>query len=113
MMLVTVDSARDHLRIDYDDCDDFDLELKIKAASQAVVRYLKGGADSFLDTNGDVLLNSNDDPDVPEDVQHATLLLVSHFHRYRDGGNDGGNSGNYLPPAVTALLYPLRDPTIV
>lgn len=110
MMLVTLAQAKGHLRVDFND-EDNDIELKIKAASAAVLNYLKSGADSFLDSSGDVIEDSNG-PIVPAEVQAATLQLVGYFWKYRDGTPAGAFQMGYLPPDVTALLYPLRDPAL-
>ena len=65
--------------------------------------------DFFLDSAGDVIVDSNDEPvGIPYEVQCAVLILVGYLYRNRDT-NDGFDPG-YLPAPVTALLYPLRDP---
>lgn len=116
MMLVSLETASEHLRRDTTD-DDADLELKIKAASRAVVTYLK--TPSFADSNGDIPEDSNGIAiEVPEDVQAATLLLIGEYYRNRDA--DAGQTGKvpeqfgygYLPQAVIALLFPYRSPTV-
>lgn len=108
VMLVSLQQASDHLRRDGND-DDADLTLKIKAASGAVLNYLKSGED-FLDSAGDVELDSAGDPlFVPEEVQAAVLILVGMFY---DGSSREDWEPGYLPKAVTALLYPLRDPAM-
>lgn len=112
MMLVTLQQAQDHLRIDADSVNTSELTIYIKAASQSVVRYLGDGADVFLDTNGDPVFDSSDLLDGYEDVQSAVLLLVGYLYKNRDN-NAGNEFSNYLPAPVIALLYPLRDPTIV
>lgn len=115
-MLVSLEVASSHLRRDTT-ADDPDLELKIKAASKAVVTYLK--TPSFADSNGDIPEDSNGIAlDVPEDVQVATLLLIGEYYRQRDA--NAGQTGlvneqygyGYLPQAVIGLLYPYRVPTI-
>lgn len=111
--LVSLQQARDHLRSD-DTADDNDLDLKIKAASKAVLTYLKpeGVARLFeVDSAGDPVEDSDGlADDVPEDIAICTLLLVGIFYSEREG--QGGWDPGYLPPAVTALLYPYRDPTM-
>lgn len=116
MMLVTLQQASDHLRRDTSD-DDNDLTLKIHAASAAVLNYLDEGAESFLDSAGDVLVDSNGDPTgVPFEVQAATLLLIGEFYKNRGGMQEGEIDQKwgygYLPRSVVALLYPLRDPAL-
>lgn len=112
-MLVTLQQARDHVRSDTV-ADDSDLTLKIHAASGAVLNYLKSGAEAFLDTAGFVPLDSNGDPiGVPFEVGAAVLLLVGDFYSNR-GEDQSANwtDPNYLPRAVTSLLYPLRIPAL-
>lgn len=118
MMLITLAQAKAHLRVTHDAEDDQIAEF-IEAASEAVVAYLKSGADEFLDTPGDptpIQDSSGDvvDYDVPARVKAATKILVGALFRNRDSVNpdaDGWREG-FLPPAVTALLYPLRDPAL-
>ena len=107
-MLVTLQQARDHLRSDESD-DDADLQLKIDAASAAVLDYLGDAAKPWID---EVPLA------VPVRVQQATLLTIGYFYRERDGSqefrvNDQFGYGYALPQAATALLYSLRKPTVV
>lgn len=117
-MLVTLEQAKQHLRVKHAS-DDADIELKVHAASAAVIEYLKeAGADSFLDSSGEVLM-SDDSPPVPLTppcVQQATLLLVGEFFKNREPTPDDAVPAQfgygYLPRAVVALLYPLRDPTL-
>lgn len=109
VMLVTVDEGKAHLRVTHD-LEDEDIEKKIAAASAAVITYLKDGADLFIDSSGEV------SAEVPEDVQHATLLLLGDFYKNREPLPDDAVPAQfgygYLPRAVTALLYPYRTPTI-
>ena len=50
MMLVTLDEAKPHLRVDYD-VDDELIESYIHAASEAVLNYLKDARYDFTDTS--------------------------------------------------------------
>lgn len=111
--LVTLEMARDHLRSDTTD-DDNDLTLKIEAASTAVIKYLKGGAEVLgLDSNGDVQVDSDGDPvGVPRDIQLATLMLVGVFYRDREGQDTSKWQQGYLPAAVVSLLTGYRDPAL-
>lgn len=112
MMLVTLQQAKDDLKMDHD-VDDADITLKIQAASAAIVNYLKDYADSFLDSSGDVIMDSSGEPDVPYEIKAATLLMVRDFYMHLEPNQVDAQYGyGYLPRAVTALLYPLRDPTI-
>lgn len=112
MMLVSLASAKNHLNMDHDS-DDGLISLYIQAASAMVINYLKGGADAFLNSSGDVEMDSQDEPvGVPYEVQAATLLMVGHLYRDRDGDAEKAFEMGYLPKPVMALLYPLRDPAL-
>ena len=39
-------------------------------------------------------------------------MLVGHFYKEPDGNTEDAFEQGYLPKPVTALLYPLRDPTL-
>lgn len=109
MMLVTLQQASEHLRRDTD-TDDCDLILKIEAASQAVVNYLKSGADDFLDSSGEPITDSSGDILVPRPIQIAVLMMVGFLYKERDGEADLQHG--YLPQSVMSLLYPYRNPAM-
>jgi len=113
-MLVTLDEARVHLRRDEDDVGaDLDLQAKIMGASEAVLSYIKASADTFLDTAGQVLVDSAGTPiGVPDVVRSATLIMVGYLDRVRDDDPDKAFRPGFLPTPVMALLYPLRTPTV-
>lgn len=116
MMLVSLQQAKDHLRMDHDD-DDNDITLKVHAASGAVVNYLKSGADSFLDSSGEPETDSSGDPvGVPFEVQAAVLIMLGELYMNREAELQGEVAAQwgygYLPQPVIALLYPLRDPAV-
>lgn len=107
-MLVTVDEAIEHLRLDPlgEDETNPDLELKIGAASLAIIKYLGEGAD-FIDDEGEYAPE-----DVPEDIKAACLLLTGYLYRLRDEDRDNEFARGYLPRPVMSLLYPYRIPTL-
>lgn len=114
MMLVTLQQASDHVRRDSDD-DDALLELLVKAASRSVANYLGAQKENVLeyDSEGLPVVDSNDVmDDVPEEVQAATLFLAGWLYRNRDADPDRAFGPGNMPAVVTALLYPLRDPTL-
>lgn len=116
MRLVTLAQASAHLRRDTTD-DDPDLLLKIEAASEMVMSYIGDGAEAWTDSSGSVIEDSAGDAmDVPKRVQSATLMMVGYLYRERDAGNEYQVPAQwgfgYLPIGVTALLYPLRRPTV-
>jgi hypothetical protein len=100
-MLVTRQQAADHLRIDDTTDEANDLDLKIQAASEVVLDYLEMAVDDFSDSDSD------GEVEIPFQIQAAVLLLVGDMHRYRDSGAPTYNEA-ILPPAVRALLYPLK-----
>lgn len=118
MMLVSLSKGKDHLRVDHD-AEDSIIELYIKAASKAVLNYLKDGKDAFLDStnldsSGEVEVDSDGEPvGIPFEVQAATLIMLGYLYKNRDNndGYDGASGQGVLPLPVTALLYMLRDPT--
>jgi hypothetical protein len=108
-MLITLAQARAHLRVD-GDADANDLTLKIHAASAVVLNYLKSGVERLYDSAGFIPLDSAGDPDVPYEVYAATCLMLGYLYKQRDESTDF--QMGFVPPAVTALLYPLRDPVV-
>lgn len=111
MKIVSRQQATDYLRRDTSD-DDALLDLLIEAASGAVVNYLGEGADAWLDSNGDLIEDSNGDNDAPEAVKGAVLYLTGWLYRHRDEDVEKAFQPGYLPAPVTAMLYPLRDPVL-
>lgn len=119
-LLVTVDQAKAHLHVD-NSADDDDIELKVSAASAAVLAYIGETQHLFLDTGGDPI----DLEDTTADqaglralhiAQQATLLILADWFKNREPTAsdvvDPRYGYAYLPRSVTALLYSLRDPTI-
>ena len=89
-MVVTVDEARAHLRIDHDEEDAYLVGLIAKA--QAVAEdYCRV---SFSDQ-------------APEPVRLAVLLMVSHYYENRD--NSDKQVYVTMRIAFENLLYPYRD----
>ena len=114
MMLVTLDEAKAQIQVDYEVSDTL-IELHVHAASAAVLNYLKDAQYNFLDTSGELLTDSSGIPvAVPAEVKLATLVLVDDFFNHRGPAAtdpvDAQYGYGYLPRAVVALLYPLRDP---
>lgn len=119
-MLVTLQQAREHLRADTD-ADDVDLQIKIDAASAAVLDYV--GELVPRDSQGDPFTNSQGDIlGVKERaltrMKLATLVAVAYFYRERDGSQEHAvptqwGYGYSLPQGATALLYSLRKPTVI
>ena len=111
MYLVSLEMVDLHIRRDSDE-DDALVYTMIQAASEAVVAYLKDAANDFIE-NGQVITDTNGNPvNVPYRVQQAVLLMVGYLYRGRDTNPDGAYQMGYLPAPVTALLYPMRKPTL-
>lgn len=122
--LVTLDEAKLQLRIT-DEAHDDDLNMKIKAASSAVVNYLRGTRNLYepmLDANGDFVTDDDgyyvadpgdsDGPQIREEVKAATLILLTEMFEKRSGEEGAVDYIMAMPSAAMALLYPLRDPVI-
>lgn len=112
MMLITLEMAKAHEYITTA-AGDAHLTILVHAASAAVLNYLKAGADSFLDSSGEVLVDSNGDAiGVPFEVQAATFFMFGYLFKNRDEDPEKAFQMGYLPAPVMALLYPLRDPSM-
>lgn len=101
-MLVTLEEAREHLRVDSDD-DAASIELQIKAVSLSIISLL-GAAATFLDEDGNVVYDSAGNPvGVPENVKLATLVVLAMLY---DGTYDELKlASDGLPVAASSLLY--------
>lgn len=124
MMLVSLEEAKRHLRVDFDD-EDADITLRVHAASGAVINYLhtlRRAYAPMLDADGNPMYDAAGDP-VPEldgqdapvvafVVRAAVLLMLGHLYRDRDENPGNAYQMGYLPAPITALLYPLRDPAM-
>lgn len=101
--LVTLKQARQHIQSTHS-ADDDDLGLKIDAASQAVLTYLK------IQDRFDM------ECDLYPVVKQAILIMVAEMYKNREGEQDGeidqSYGYGYLPRPVVALLYPHRDPSV-
>jgi len=116
--LVTLAQAKAHLRVVHD-ADDADIELKIEAASGAVINYLKEAAETFVDSSGEVIMTTDSPPasTVPKVIQQAVLLLLGDFFKNRESKTEDPVIGveygfGHLPRAVISLLYHYRSPTV-
>lgn len=102
-MLVTLEQAKDHLRVDFDDIDN-DILFKIKQASALCLTYLKLPLDSYQDSSGGP-------QDVPFYLSAATLIWLGLLFKFRDNDVHSGSSFGYVPPEIVSILYPYRTPT--
>ena len=127
--LVTLQDAREHLRLDGDSgggADDAWLMIFIPAISQAVALWLKDSWRLYVQEvdSGGPVVDSAGDP-VPAEplvvkpvVKAAVLLELGSVYRYREGEgvdnvvpSDAGY-GYILNKTSTALLAGLRQPTV-
>jgi len=132
--LVTIDDARQQLRLDEIDsnggADDAWLALAIPGVSEAVRSWLKDDWRLYLperDTAGAVITDTDGDPIPAEDsngnpithptVRLAVLLELASQFRYREGEGENvvpadAGHGYTLSKGATALLAGLRKPTV-
>ena len=89
-MIVTVDEVKTHLRIQYDDEDDY-LENLIRQAQAASEDFCRVEFEQ----------------EAPEPVRLAVLLMVSHYYENRD--NPDKHVYLTMRMAFENLLYPYRD----
>lgn len=130
--LITLAEARAHLRLDYEEDsgegtgpDDAWLDVFIPAISEAVSLWVGEDARLYVpatDSSGAVLYDSSLEP-VPalplvvrKVVKAAVLIELASAYRFREGeGKDNAmpaGDGYALNKASTALLAPLRRPTV-
>ena len=128
-MLVTIEEACHHLRIDGDD-DDAWLSIMIPAVSQAVLLWLKDESRAYVvevDSSGTPAVDSNGDLVFEEDsngpiakpvVRMAVLVELASQYRFREGEGVAQvpahwGHGYTLSVGATALLTPLRKSTAI
>lgn len=110
-MLVSRERFKQALHITTSD-DDGLIDVLISAASRSVARYLKGQAGELLSIDSPPNSPPDDLDAVHEDIQMAVILLAGHYYRNPDNDIEEAFERGYLPRPVTAILYPLRDPTM-
>lgn len=119
-MLVTIDEARNHLRIDGSD-DDAWLAVWIPAISQAILLWLKDSNRAYeteVDSNGDtVIIEDSNGPIVRPIVKSSVLVELASQYRFREGEGVAQvpahwGHGYTLSVGATSLLTPLRRSTV-
>ena len=110
-MLVSLARVKQALRVS-SSADDGVLELYISAASRAVIAYLKGEAGDFLGIDSPPDSPPNDLATVDERIAVSVIMIVGVIFKEPDGDEAQAFSQGNLPWMATALLYPLRDPTL-
>lgn len=123
VMLVTLQEASDHLRRDTTD-DNSDLLIKIRAASNAVINYIKDADLAYVgsfDSSGDYIpeIDSAGDLVVKDEIRSAVLIIIGVLYADRQGqqfidDNSEDRLGKMsLPKAVHWLLDGVgRKPTL-
>lgn len=97
--LVSLDSAKAHLSIDWTDQDE-ELSLKISDASDIVIDYLKRPDHGW------------DISTVPGQVRAAVLLVLGALWAQREGVGDNAAELDPISPTVVSLLRRMRDPAL-
>ena len=128
--LITIEDARDHLRIDTD-ADDLWLNLMITAVSGAVLSWLKEDWRAYQpleDSNGELLEDSNGEtfpvldvngnPVPKPQVMAAVLIELAQHYRFRDGSGAAAvpshwGHGYTLGAGATSILSSLRKTTVI
>jgi len=132
MSLITIEEAREHLRIDDFNgmsADDAWLNVMIPAVSQAVLLWLKDESRAYVievDSSGNQVVDSNGDPVFEEDsngpvakpiVRAAVLVELASQYRFREGEGVAQvpahwGHGYTLSVGAASLLTPLRRSTV-
>lgn len=118
---VNLDEAKDQCRVILTDTlHDDRLEQLIRACSVMVKNFLGdfSAYEGQRNTDDDYVTDSNYEPEIQLDengdrvvkaeVKMAVLLLIERFF---NGQTEGFQKGE-LPPEITAILWPLRDPAL-
>jgi hypothetical protein len=106
--LVTLDEAKQHLRID-DDYGDTDLTLKIQGGSAAILSYVQGSRQLIVADNTNALIEG----EALSRVKTALLVLLGMLDRNRGGEEEEKLKQGELPFSVSMLIYDLRRPSIL
>lgn len=111
--LATLDQALAHLRED-DEANIPDIELKLLAASECILEYVKAQPGQWMDSSGVYPQDSAGRyTTIPWNVNAATLVLLGILYKNRDGKSDEALSPGKLPMSVTSLIYSKRMPTLI
>lgn len=101
MKFCTRDELTEHLGLIPGYVNNSYIDGVIEAASEAVNEYVQGNT-------------QDDNSQQYQRITQATLLLAGQWYMDREGEEADKVSDDYgygyLPPAVTALLFPLRKP---
>lgn len=103
MSLVTLEVAKNHLRIEaaYTD-EDGNIARKVAQASSILLNYLKVATDNWQDSSGEPV-------DVPPLIEAAVLLILGALYENVDGSTDAPQP---LSQAAKDLVHRYRDPAL-
>lgn len=111
MSLITLDVAKDHLGITWDDENDR-VERMVAQAETLVIERIK--ASQYTDEDFLAEVDAWDEDTVPADVQAGILQQLSELHRFRGDEQEGPKRlPNDLSEMVRAMLGRWIDPTVV
>ena len=99
-MIISLEEAKTHLRIEHDEEDEY-LNGLILQAQAAAEDYCRVSFEPYLNENGDEV-------DAPEPVRLALLLFVGFYYENRDIPDMTTYKATRM--AFDSLLYPYRDP---
>ena len=99
-MIVSLEEAKNHLRVQHDE-EDALIEGLIQQAQTAAQDFCRVSFEPFVDDEGN-------EADVPGPVKLAVLLMVGYFYEHREAEDGAGY--RTMRRAFTTLLYPYRDP---
>lgn len=102
-MLVTLEQAKQHLRVDTDDLDD-DILFKLNQVSFLCVDFVKHEHGQYEDSAGQPL-------NVPPYLEAACLVWLGILFRYRDSDTHKGAPLGEIPREVSNILWPYRRPS--
>ena len=88
------------------------IEELIPEVSEIIIGYLKDAADEFMDSAGNVEVDSEGNPDIPRDVRAAARLLFRIMFEHTDETQQDLYAGGKLPEGVAAILRMRRVPTL-
>lgn len=113
--LISREDAMLHLRIDGDESDQW-LALWIPIIRDSIKNWLKEESRMYeKDADGNILLDSNDEPIYRQAVKGAAMVELAHQYAYREGRIENRPASLYgfsLCAGATALLEALRRPTV-
>ncbi len=98
-MIVSLEEAKVHLRIQHDEEDGL-IEGLIQQVQTAAEDFCRVPFEPFIADNGEVA-------DAPAPVKLAVLLMVGYFYEHREAEDGAGY--RTMRRAFSTLLYPYRD----